>query len=84
VSGAWPEAGSYSDEGWWRAKGERSSLRRQVGAHHRTLATYLNSLRRHGLWLDAIAEPAPPADWIAARRDAARFPVFLAARCLKL
>jgi hypothetical protein len=61
-----------------------SSLRRRVGANHRTLSTYLNGLREHGIWLDAIVEPAPSADWIAARRDAARFPVFLAARCLKL
>jgi SAM-dependent methyltransferase len=83
VSGAWPAAGTYYTEGWWRADGELSSLRRQVGACHRTLATYLNTLRQHGLWLDAIAEPSPPAGWITARPDAARSPVFLAARCLK-
>ena len=83
VSGSWPATGSYYDEGWWRAEGALSSLRRQVGANHRTLATYLTALRQHDLWLDAIAEPPPSAGWSAARHDAARFPAFLAARCLK-
>jgi SAM-dependent methyltransferase len=84
VSGSWPTEGSSYDEGWWQAAGQLSSLRRQVGANHRTLGTYLAALHRRGLWLDAIAEPAPPADWIAERRDAARFPVFLAARFRRL
>jgi SAM-dependent methyltransferase len=83
VSGAWPATGSYHDEGWWRADGAASSLRRQVGANHRTLSTYLNALRRHGLWLDTLLEPAPPPEWARARPDAARTPVFLAARCLR-
>ncbi|MED7926232.1 class I SAM-dependent methyltransferase [Nonomuraea sp. LP-02] len=83
VSGSWPEGGRYHDEGWWRAGGELSSLRRQVGANHRTLSTYLNTFRRHGLRLDVLAEPEPPEDWTAERRDAARHPVFLVARCVK-
>ena len=83
VSGAWPSAGSYHDERWWRADGTASSLRQKVGANHRTLSTYLNTLRRHDLWLDALLEPAPPSEWAQARPDAARMPVFLAARCLK-
>jgi SAM-dependent methyltransferase len=82
VSGAWPTTGTYRDEGWWRADGPASSLRGQVGANHRTLSTYLNALRQHGLWLDAVLEPAPPPEWARARLDAARMPVFLAARCL--
>ena len=32
-------------------------LRRQVGANHRMLATYLNTFRRHGLWLDRSMSP---------------------------
>lgn len=75
--------GSYYDEGWWRADGAASSLRRQVGANHRTLSTYLSALRRHGLWLDALLEPAPSPEWARARPDAARMPVFLTARCLR-
>jgi SAM-dependent methyltransferase len=82
VSGSWPATGSYHDQGWWRADGAASSLRRQVGANHRTLSTYFSALRKHGLWLDALAEPAPPSEWVQARPDAARMPVFLAVRCL--
>ncbi|WP_171075257.1 class I SAM-dependent methyltransferase [Nonomuraea basaltis] len=83
VSGSWPGDARYHTEGWWRADGELSSLRRQIGANHRTLSTYLNTLRRHGLWVDEMAEPEPPPEWAAKRADAARFPVFLVLRCVK-
>jgi hypothetical protein len=55
ISGAWPTAGSYYDEGHWTAQDSRSALRRQVGASHRMLSTYFTTLRRHGLWLDQPA-----------------------------
>ncbi|MEU6715598.1 class I SAM-dependent methyltransferase [Nonomuraea sp. NPDC046802] len=83
VSGSWPGDARYHAEGWWRADGELSSLRRQVGANHRTLSTYLNAFRNHGLWLDEMAEPEPAQAWAATRADAARFPVFLVLRCVK-
>jgi 2-polyprenyl-3-methyl-5-hydroxy-6-metoxy-1,4-benzoquinol methylase len=83
VSGSWPTDSSYYDERWWTADGTASSLRRQVGANHRTLSTYINTLRRHHLWLDAMIEPAPPSEWSTDRRDAASHPVFLVARCVK-
>jgi SAM-dependent methyltransferase len=84
VSGAWPADSTYYDEQWWKADGALSSLRRQVGANHRTLSTYVNTLRRHGLWLDEVEEPEPPPAWAAAgRTEAARMPVFLVARCVK-
>jgi SAM-dependent methyltransferase len=82
VSGSWPSGGTYRDEGWWRAGDELSTLRRQVGANHRTLATYLNTLRRHGLWLDEVAEPEPDPGWATTAADAARGPVFLVVRCV--
>jgi hypothetical protein len=47
------------------------------------LSTYLGTLRRHGLWLEQLAEPLPPPDWDKAH-DADRKPVFLAARFIKL
>lgn len=81
VSASWPTDGRYYDEGWWRADGELSTLRRQVGAHHRTLATYFNALRRHGLTVDEVAEPDPA--WTGDRADAARSPVFLVVRCVR-
>jgi SAM-dependent methyltransferase len=84
VSGAWPSDGRYYDEGYWVADGTASSLRRQVGANHRTLSTYLNTLSRYGLLVAEVAEPAPPPEWAEGERaDAARFPVFLVVRCLR-
>jgi ubiquinone/menaquinone biosynthesis C-methylase UbiE len=83
VSGAWPPTGRYYDEGWWSADGALSTLRQQVGANHRTLSTYVNILRRNDLWLDEVVEPMPSLEWTAQRADAARFPVFLAARCVR-
>jgi SAM-dependent methyltransferase len=84
VSGAWPTTGTYYDEGYWVADGAESSLRRRVGATHRTLSTYVNTAARHGLLLTAMSEPPPPAAWSTSdRREAARFPVFLVARCVR-
>ena len=83
ISGSWPSTGSYYDEGHWTAQDALSALRRQVGANHRMLSTYLGILRRHDLWLDQIAEPLPPQDWDQAH-DADRKPVFLVARSIKM
>jgi hypothetical protein len=63
ISGSWPAAGSYYDEGHWTAQDAHSTLRRQVGANHRMLSTYLGALLRHGLWLDQLAEPLPQPGW---------------------
>jgi SAM-dependent methyltransferase len=81
VSGSWPADGSYFDERRWTAAGSRSSLRRRVGANHRTLATYVTALSAHGLTLDALREAAPPERWRTEAPAAARHPVFLAAAC---
>jgi SAM-dependent methyltransferase len=83
ISGAWPADGSYYGEGRWTAGEAKSALRRQVGASHRMLSTYLGTLRRHGLWLDQVTEPPPEPGWDQAH-DADRKPVFLVARLVKL
>jgi SAM-dependent methyltransferase len=83
IAGSWPASGSYYEEGHWMAQVTRSELRRRVGANHRTLSTYLATLRRHGLWLDELAEPLPNPGYDPAH-VADRQPVFLAARCIKL
>jgi SAM-dependent methyltransferase len=83
VSGSWPSDGTYYDEGWWLPEGRASSLRRQVGANHRMLSTYNNSLATEGLRLDALTEPPPPTEWSDQAIAASRFPTFLVARCLK-
>jgi ubiquinone/menaquinone biosynthesis C-methylase UbiE len=82
VSASWPSGGSYYDEGWWAADGALSLLRQQVGANHRMLSTYINTLRHHGLLIDHVTEPRPNDDWQVRRPDAARFPVFLVARAV--
>lgn len=81
VSGSWSASGSYYDEGWWRADGELSVLRQQVGANHRMLSTYLNTLRENGLILDRIVEPPAHESWAVDRPDAGALPVYLAVRC---
>lgn len=83
ISGAWPAVGSYYEETWWAATEARSTLRRQVGANHRMLSTYLNTLRSYGLWLDQVAEPPPEPDWDPAH-DADRKPLYLVACALKV
>jgi 2-polyprenyl-3-methyl-5-hydroxy-6-metoxy-1,4-benzoquinol methylase len=81
VSSSWPADGTYYDERWWRADGERSTLRAQVGANHRMLSTYVNTLMASGLVLDALREPPPEASWTSDRPAAAAQPVYLVARC---
>lgn len=82
-SASWPPAAGYHDEGFWAADAELSTLRRQVGANHRMVSTYLNTLRRHGLWLDQMGEPAPAEQWSRSRPGTDRVPVYLAARYRK-
>lgn len=47
---------SYFNEGFYRNE-EGGTLCKQVGAHHRTLATYLNSLIAAGFSITRIVEP---------------------------
>jgi SAM-dependent methyltransferase len=76
---SWPPDRGYFAEGWWLAS--NSGFRGQVGANHRMLATYLNALARHGLWLEVVAEPEPGEEWAARAPDRVPVPVYLAARC---
>ncbi len=82
IAGSWPSSGAYYDEGRWTARESRSTLRRQVGASHRMLSTYLSTLRLHSLWLDQIAEPRPAPDWDPVH-DADRKPVHLTIRAIR-
>jgi len=83
VSGAWPSTGRYHDEQHWYADDAASSLRRRVGANHRTLSTYVNALRSASLWLNELHEPEPDAVWAGQHPAAARGPVYLVAGCVK-
>jgi SAM-dependent methyltransferase len=49
----------YTEEGFWRSDNP-AGIRGKVGAYHRTLATYLNTLLAAGFVLTRLAEPGPP------------------------
>jgi len=83
AAAAWPHDLTYYDEGWWRTDDPQSALRRQVGANHRTMSTYLNALSRHNLQVQEAVEPRPEEDW-AVRTGAASFPVYFVARCRRV
>ncbi len=79
VSSSWPPGGYYQ-EGWWRADGASSDLRRAVGSNHRMLSTYLNALGNSGFTIERVAEPTPPAEWMVTDP----VPMFFVARCRKI
>ncbi len=78
---SWPPEQGYYAEGWWLAS--NTGYRGTVGANHRTLSTYLNTMRRADLIVDRLEEPQPGADWKARLPGAAPVPVFLTGRCRK-
>jgi SAM-dependent methyltransferase len=85
LAGAWPMDTGYHDERWWRADGAESMLRGHVGANHRTLSTYLNTLIRHGLQPMEFREPRAASEWAAGKRvEATRYPQYLLARCRRI
>jgi len=80
ISASWAPRRGYHEEGWWSSTAAHSRLRRQVGANHRMLSTYLNALTHHGLVLDAMIEPPAPDEWRSATPDKDPVPTFLVAR----
>jgi 2-polyprenyl-3-methyl-5-hydroxy-6-metoxy-1,4-benzoquinol methylase len=82
---SWPHDGGYHAEGWWLA--DNPGIRGRVGSHHRTLSTYLNTLIRHRLTIERVAEPVPGPRLLARQRaaqpGAGPVPMFLVGRCRK-
>jgi SAM-dependent methyltransferase len=78
---SWPPGRGYYAEGWWLA--DNPGFRGQVGANHRTLGTYLNELRRHGLSVEHVSEPEGDKDWLEAKHADEAVPLFLVVRCAK-
>ena len=83
ASPSWQPGQGYFAEGWWVAAGPPGGVRPRVGANHRMLSTYLNTLARNGLVIEEMAEPQPSADWIAEAPSGGPVPVYLVARCRK-
>lgn len=80
VDGAWSRrVRNYYAEGFWRSTNPHG-VRGQVGAHHRTLATYFTTLLAAGLTLTDVVEPR--ADGAALQRTPgyAAAPAFLVLR----
>ena len=78
---SWPPEHGYYAEGWWRATTPVHGLRSKVGANHRMLSTYLNTIVRHKLAIEEVIEPPPSADWLAEAPHIGSVPVYLVARC---
>lgn len=55
---SWSPEHGYAWEGWWTTGTD--GVRGRVGAHHRTLSTYLNAARRAGLDIVEVIEPPSP------------------------
>lgn len=78
---SWQPGRGYYEQGWWRGAGPARNLRPKVGATHRTLSTYLNTLVRHGLAIEQVAEPLPPLDWLERAPAGGPVPLYLVVRC---
>lgn len=72
----------YFTEGFWRADGA-GRLIEQVGAYHRTLATYLNGLTAAGLTLTKVVEPRRDDDASEANPGSRIVPTLLLVCCVK-
>lgn len=53
----------YFQEGFWKT--ESGGVRSRVGAHHRTLSTYLNALVNAKLALESVTEPMATGERVA-------------------
>lgn len=74
---------TYHEEGFWRSTNPHG-VRGKVGAHHRTLGTYVNTLAEANLALERMIEPRASARLIERVPGYAIVPVVLAARCRAL
>jgi hypothetical protein len=72
----------YFDEGNWRSD-TRPGPPGKVGAYHRTLSTYLNTLADAGLELERVCEPRATVELAERRPVWAEVPAVLVARCRK-
>jgi ubiquinone/menaquinone biosynthesis C-methylase UbiE len=72
----------YFAEGFWSSS-NLSSVRGRLGAHHRTLSTYLNSFLKTGLFLERVMEPQATGPFAARIEGYDRVPVVLLTRWRK-
>jgi ubiquinone/menaquinone biosynthesis C-methylase UbiE len=80
-SASW-EIRSYLAEGFWRSE-DSGNLCRRVGAYHRTLATYLNTLVSSGFIIARVVEPQPTGPVLERNPAYTVVPLLLLVRCTK-
>jgi SAM-dependent methyltransferase len=83
ASPSWQPGSGYYDEEWWLSDGPPGGVRTKVGANHRMLSTYINTLARNGLVLEEMVESQPPAEWMEVAPKMGPVPVYFVARCRK-
>ena len=76
------EVRDYFAEGHWR-RGNPEGIRGKLGAHHRTLGTYVNELSRSGLSLERLLEPGATGRYAEVAPVHEKVPAALIARCVK-
>ncbi len=76
------ESGNYFAEGFW-TPGPGAGVRGRVGAHHRTLGAYCNSLTQAGFQIQAINEPRASSDLEQRFPGYGSLPAALVVYCLK-
>ena len=74
--------GAYFVEGHWQSA-KRTGPPGRVGAYHRTLSTYFNTLLAHGFELEAVAEPVAVGRQAELRPIWTEVPSALVVRCIK-
>lgn len=74
------EVRDYFAEGYWR-RGNSEGVRGKLGAHHRTLSTYVNGLTRSGLGIEHLLEPRASGDYADLAPVHRHVPVALVIRC---
>jgi 2-polyprenyl-3-methyl-5-hydroxy-6-metoxy-1,4-benzoquinol methylase len=76
------EIGTYFTQEFWRSDNPQG-VRGQVGAHHRMLATYMNTLIQAGFVLARMSEPQATGTAAAQVPGYQVTPAFLMVRCIK-
>ncbi len=76
------EVQGYFAEGFWRSDNP-NGVRGLVGAYHRMLSTYLNTLTESGLILERVLEPQATGPIATSRRWYEEVPAALLVRCRK-
>lgn len=77
------EVSSYIDEGFWRST-YSEGVRGKVGAHHRMLSTYINTLANTGFKIIQIVEPLATTEIAEQAPRFQTIPVFMLIRCRKI